>query len=60
MHEIPAEDVCFRCQQSLNDSVITENDGEVFKEALHVPARQALMFSVNMISLVCEIRVMVD
>lgn len=31
MPEKPAEDVCSTCQQSLNDSVIIEKDGEVFK-----------------------------
>lgn len=31
MSERPAEDVWSTCQHSLNDSVITENDSEVFK-----------------------------
>lgn len=60
MSEKPAEDLCSTCQQYLNDSVIIEKDGEVFKSCLHAQAKQELMFSINMIILVCEIWLIVD
>jgi|GEM_PF-7044998 uncharacterized radical SAM superfamily Fe-S cluster-containing enzyme len=31
MSEKPAEDICPTCQQSLDDSVVIEKNGEVFK-----------------------------